>query len=229
MPFYHAPLPKIDMSETRRYAGLRGAVEFPEQLLEQACNEALLYVKSRGCWQSYHYAATSGTILSQPSYKLEGEKVLSHLEKAVEIAVLAVTIGPELEQAVSERFAAGEYTFGLLLDAAGTTAVESIADAVNAVIADQAARRGLRALSRFSPGYGDWDIVAQPEILTLSGGRDIEIAVTPSCMLVPRKSVTAVIGLAAASEGLPATNCKPEGCKNCSQQNCPARKETSEL
>ncbi|MDR3560974.1 MAG: methionine synthase [Negativicutes bacterium] len=226
MPSYYPPLTQINKEETRRYAGLRENATFPEEMLEQACAEALLLVKPRGCWQQYRYEASTGSILAPTPLRLVGDTILKHLAGAAEIAVIAVSIGLELEDAVASHFKAGDYTAGLLLDAAGTAAVEAAADAVNGLISAQAARQGLHSLFRYSPGYGSWDITAQPQVLSLSDGHTIDISVTPSCMLLPRKSMTAVIGLQAANTQSINTGCLPDGCKNCSQINCLSRKES---
>ena len=227
MQTYNPPLTRIDKEEARRYAGLKGAAAFPEQLLDTACDEALLLARPRATWNIYPYEPATGTVAAPVPLDLAGDKVRGHLAGAGEAAVLAVTIGPALEEEVSRLFAAGEYTAGLLLDAAGTAAVEQAADAADAFIADQAARRGLKAISRFSPGYGDWGITDQPAMVELADGGRIDLAVTPSCMLVPRKSVTAVIGLAPAGEKN-GSACAGHGCAGCPQTDCIARRELSQ-
>lgn len=227
MQTYNPPLTKIDKEEARRYAGLKGAAAFPEQLLDAACAEALLLSRPRAVWNIYPYEPATGTIDAPAPLRLAGDKVRGHLAGAGEAAVLAVTIGPALEEEVSRLFAAGEYTAGLLLDAAGTAVVEQAADAADAFIADQAARRGLKTRSRFSPGYGDWDITDQPAMVALAAGERIALTVTPSCMLVPRKSVTAVIGLAPAGENN-GHACAGRGCAGCLQTDCIARRELSQ-
>jgi hypothetical protein len=225
MASYNPPLTALDKEEVRRYAGLRPAADFPEQYLDEACGEGLLYARPRAVWKIYAYAAATREIAGQPPLRLSGDIIAAHLASATEVAVLAVTIGDELEHAVSNYFAAGDYTRGLLLDAAGTAAVETAADAVDALIAAQAARRGFTALPRFSPGYGDWPLTDQPAIVSLAGG-GIDLTVTASAMLVPRKSITAVIGLAPQRLQPELPVCREEACVTCPQPNCLARKET---
>jgi hypothetical protein len=228
MHVYNSPLTTIDKEETRRYAGMREKNRFPESLLDQACIDIQLLSIPRGCWEIYRYDTRTGAIHSSPPFCLIGESIRNHLTKAVEIAVFAVTIGFDVEKAISNHFKTGEYTAGLLLDAAGSTAVEAVADGVNELISTQAARRGLTAIQRFSPGYGDWNITDQPRILTLSHGNTINISVTSTCMLEPRKSVTAVIGLIPTAQGTKASAEKCEsggGCTTCTLINCMARKE----
>jgi hypothetical protein len=224
MQIYNPPLFKVDKEEARRYAGLRTTASFPERLLENACAEALLFVRPQAVWNVYPYMPDDGTVAGPEPLRPAGSLARSHLAGAGETAVLAVTIGPALEEEVSRLFAAGNYTAGLLLDAAGTAAVEQAADAADAYIADQAARRGMAARRRFSPGYGDWPITDQPAMVELAGGGRIGLAVTASCMLMPRKSVTAIIGLAPAA-GRNGEDCGKAGCATCPRTDCIARKE----
>ena len=48
---------------------------------------------------------------------------------------------------------------------------------------------------RFSPGYGDWELSAQKDILRVCGGNQIGISVSDNFMMSPQKSVSAVFGL----------------------------------
>lgn len=81
------------------------------------------------------------------------------------------------------------------MDAAATTAVEHVADGIEQAIDQKFNMQGLVRRWRFSPGYGDWPIQAQPEMLRLAKAHEIGISLTSSLMLTPRKSVTAIIGL----------------------------------
>lgn len=223
METLNPPLIKIDKEETRRYAGLRSGAAFPEEMLAAACDEALLLVKPQAVWNTYPYIAASAMVAGPEPYMPRGGEITGHLAKAEQAAVLTVTIGKDLEDEVTRLFAAGQYTAGLLLDAAGSAAVEQAADAANAYIAAQAARQGLTALSRFSPGYGDWPLTDQHAMLALASGEHIGVTVTESCLLVPRKSVTAIIGLAPTGKRTE-TGCNKNGCEACRKTNCFARK-----
>ncbi|QGG48449.1 methionine synthase [Heliorestis convoluta] len=231
MALYRFPLTKIDIEETRRYAGLTKAGEaFPEKLLEAACQEGLLHIEGRATWTSYPYNRKDGTIDSKAPFLLQGEGIRHHLAKAEEVVVLAATIGPGLEEAVEEHFAAGRYSHALLLDAAGTTAIEAIANQANRLIEEEAARRGYEATWRFSPGYGDWDLEVQASLLALIEASKLPLQLTSRSMLQPQKSITAIIGLFPREsmkdkEIIAKKNCRNH-CQSCNQPNCPARKET---
>ena len=127
---------------------------------------------------------------------------------------------------MSTYFTSGEYTAGLLLDAAGTAAVEVAADQVCDFIKSQITRQGYLTLPRFSPGYGEWDITVQPLILDLANGDAINLKVTDSCMLLPRKSITAVIGITPNQHDTSVGYMYQDTtCPQCTQINCLSRKE----
>ncbi|MEN6414022.1 MAG: methionine synthase [Veillonellales bacterium] len=230
MAIFNARLTGINRAELLRYAGLTKKPNyFPESLLSEACNQGHILSQPKGCWQNYDYDAATGMILADSPLKLTGASICSHLASATAVAILAVTIGPALEQQVTQNFSNGEYTAGLLLDAAGTVAVESAADQLNKLITRQAAGQGLTTLRRFSPGYGDWNITVQPYILSLAQQQTIGITTTERCMLLPRKSVTAIIGLKPADEThLLSCYTSDNNCSNCNKTNCFARKEFTE-
>ena len=75
---------------------------------------------------------------------------------------------------------------------------------------------------RFSPGYGDWDVHAQPDLLRLTQAETIGISLTESFMLRPRKSVTAVIGLL---RGADEKKDAPKSCASCPKSDCPFRQK----
>lgn len=226
MPIYNPALKPLNLSEIKRYSGLDKYAEFPGDLLDKACTEAYLLGHPQASWQIYNYDASQATILSPVPLVLQSPKIIHYLSQAVQIAVIALTIGPKLEQQVSDYFSLGEYTSGLLLDAAGTAAVEVAADQVCEFIKNKAALQGYRVLPRFSPGYGQWDITVQPTILELANGHEINMTVTPSCMLLPRKSITAVVGLTPNEEEATLSYLYQDTtCPQCPQINCLARKD----
>lgn len=226
MPIYNPALKNLDITEIKRYSGLSQTAEFPSHLLDQACTEAYVLAQPRVIWQIYDYSASTNTIMSSPPLELPPTKISKHLANALKVAVIAVTVGPNLEERVHEYFVNDEYTLGLLLDAAGTTAVEIAANQACDFIKQQVTQQGYCTLSRFSPGYGEWDITIQPTILSLSHADEINITATTSCMLLPRKSITAVIGLTANVCELNIDKTyQSTHCQQCQQINCLARKE----
>lgn len=222
MPVYHAPLLTIDPKETRRYAGLMKAKDFDEQRILDACEDALLLAQPRGVWELYDYDCQTQTVQSAPPFPIEGKKIGAHLAGCDKVILLAATVGDDIEDMVTKKFEQGEYAASVLLDAAATTAVEQIADGMEKAIAPKMAAQGYGMRWRFSPGYGDWPLTQQPELIRTSSAEKIGVHLSSSLMLVPRKSVTAIIGLYKVQAEKEERH-SPKGCAACTKLNCPSR------
>lgn len=82
-------------------------------------------------------------------------------------------------------------------------------------------REGYYFRPRFSPGYGDFSIAHQGEILRLlDSAKKIGLSMTESSMLIPTKSVTAVIGLSRED-----IKCHRKGCEVCGKTDCAFRRD----
>jgi hypothetical protein len=222
MPIFNGFLQKIDIAETRRYAGLRAAENFSDKIVADACTTALAIAKPRGIFQQCGYDAESYQLLCEEPFTVEGSKIRKHLENAKIAIIMAVTIGSDIEKEINTLFSKKEYSRGLMLDAAAITATETIADQLNHYIDKMAAKQGYETTWRYSPGYGDWPLTQQLNLIKAIHADQIDIHITSGCMLVPQKSITAIIGMARSA----AKNSIPSGCCNCSMHNiCSSRKE----
>jgi len=120
-------------------------------------------------------------------------RLLSKSEYAV---IFMVTIGRDLEKTVMELSESGRMTEALALDAIGSETADYAADRLHReVAASKAAAQGFSVTPRFSPGYGDWDISVQRDILAVCRGDEIGISLSDACMMDPQKSVSAIFGL----------------------------------
>ena len=223
MPIYNTPLLTIDAKETRRYAGLQKAQDFSEDKILAACQDARLLAQPRSVWEIYDYDCQTQLIQAKPPCQIQGEKIGQHLAGCEKVILLAATVGEDIEDDVTNRFNNGEYSMAVLLDAAATAAVEQVADGLEKALAPKMAAQGFGMKWRFSPGYSDWPLEQQPELIRLSHAQSIGVGLSSSMMLMPRKSITAIIGLYRKQENN-AMNHSPNGCAACSQQNCPSRK-----
>ena len=140
-------------------------------------------------------AAVPRVELEGASVVLEGSSIAEHLRGAREVALMAVTLGARSEQEL-RRLSALEPLDAVLYDAACSSLVEAAADALEDQVVSAALERGLVTNFRFSPGYGDLPLAAQPAIVrALRADVRLGLTVLPTNLLLPTKSVTAVIGL----------------------------------
>ena len=219
MPIYNAKILSIDAAETRRYAGLRKAVDFGEKNIRDACEEALLLINVRGIWEIYDYDCKNRTVASNPPFTIVGNSIIKHLDGCERVICMAVTVGFDIEREITAKFERGEYLASVLLDAAATSAVEQAADAMEKNFSAQFGKIGLKLRWRYSPGYGDWDLTAQEKLFKISGAEKIGLSLSSAMMLEPRKSVTAIIGLSRKN----LSKIGGKGCSACDKIDCPSR------
>lgn len=148
---------------------------------------------------------------------LEGNDIIEHVGAASECAVMACTLGLANEAAMA-RMKAKSPLDAAVFSAAGSSLVESVADVCEAAIVADAAARGLHANWRYSPGYGDLPLTCQKSIVAaLSADKQLGISVTDTDLLVPSKSITALIGLFDSLEGQSGVR---KSCKGCACYDC---------
>lgn len=185
-----------------------------------------IYSIPQSIWQLYPYeAGTHLLTTNNNSLELSSSSIIKHLNNSSYVIILAATIGHAIENIIEQYFKTGDYTTGFLIDAAATAAVEQLADNLSIVLQNQFNKSGYHLTSRFSPGYGNWQLDVQPELLASINASVIGIDCTESYMLKPRKSITAVIGLEKQTNITKTACINNNSCQHCQQRNCPSRKE----
>jgi len=127
--------------------------------------------------------------------RLKGELLAEKLVKAREIVVVLCTIGAQLEERV-EQVMAEEVVHGLALYGVGSAAVEALANAACQYIETEAAQRGWQSTIPLSPGMLGWDVAeGQAQLFSLLDARQIGVRLSEASIMLPRKSLSMVIGL----------------------------------
>lgn len=140
--------------------------------------------------------------------------------QAKELAAVVCTIGPELEEKVTDHFDRNESWQGMLLDAIGSVAVDSLAREAYGVIRRDASLRGHQAGSPLSPGSPGFPISEQWQMLNLVPAEEIGVSLASTAIMIPRKSVSMVIGIGPQMT----TWTQAEVCARCSlSKTCPYR------
>jgi hypothetical protein len=120
--------------------------------------------------------------------------ILRHLEKCHAAYLVCGTLGAGFD-ALQRTRSVSSACDALILQAIGAALTEELMNKTEEDI-----RRELKAgetiTSRYSPGYGDFPLEAQRAVLELlDTHRRIGVALTDNLLMVPSKSVSAVIGV----------------------------------
>jgi hypothetical protein len=182
-----------------RIPRIKSVSEIPEEgvakAIKQAIDTAYTLIHGRGCYRTLRITGTrADRVLVEDSESLfMGRNMARLLARCDHATLLATTIGAELERKV-DHIKKTQTADAYFLDAVGGWMADYMADRVDSIIQNEIARCGYTRTMRYSPGYGDWDLPVQPELLERVGAETIGVTATESFILQPRKSVTAVIG-----------------------------------
>jgi cobalamin-dependent methionine synthase I len=161
-------------------------------------------------------------ILPQGAYLLlnpDQVKGRGPFQAAEKVGLGLCTIGLVLENRVRELFEAGNYLEGLVLDTIGSVAVDSAADHMNFRMCEVGEGEDLTAHKRTSPGYGSWSLEGQALFFELLPNDKLGMELTPSFMMIPRKSISFAVKLMKDGEKA----WKSSRCSRCGMLECPYR------
>ena len=97
---------------------------------------------------------------------LQGNDILRHLEGCGSCVLLACTLGARVDAALRAA-GASDMAYAVVLDALASVAVEQTADAAEQTLRNEEREEGQFLTGRFSPGYGDYPIAVQNDLLRL--------------------------------------------------------------
>ena len=210
----------VDVREAYRYLGLRGRA--PDAATERAVDDALRALQDeidpKHVARRFALARPEDGVLEIEGLRIESRALCRHLDGCGEVFLMAATLGIGPDRLIARAQAAGAMARAMALQAAAAAMIEALCDAVNADLAAEALQRGQYLRPRFSPGYGDFPLTCQPGLFRLLDvQRRIGVTLTDSCMMIPTKSVTAVVGLCDRA----ATH--SDRCAACERRDCAFR------
>ena len=214
-----ARLTGIDRAEMLRYLRYGGGAipEETEEALRQGEERLLKAARPRAVWRAFGYRP--GEPLEGTDFRLEGEDIRAFLADCDTVILLAATLGAEPDL-LQKQLRLRDMSAAVILDAAGSAAIENVCDNLCADLAAAFAPRHLT--ERFSPGYGDMPLSQQSGFFRLLDiSRRLGVSLTDRDLMVPQKTVTAVVGVSERPQ--PRRN---PGCESCAMaESCAFRRE----
>jgi hypothetical protein len=115
---------------------------------------------------------------------------------AQRVIASVATIGPRLEEEVRRLMAGPDVMKGYLLDCAGVVAVSQTSLAIREMVEEMARAEEWGVGPSLYPGSPmGWTVRGQRELLSLLDTEQIGVRLTSSCMMVPQKSSSGLIGI----------------------------------
>lgn len=207
----------IRTREAVRYLGYgRHAIdEQTLQMIQESFQELEQTVSVKFIYRIFEISFSDADAFTIGTMKIRSKNLGKNLKGCNEALLLGATLGTGTDLLI-KRYSLIDMAKAVVLQACAAALLEEHCDAQQEKIAAQMEKEGRYLRPRFSPGYGDFSILHQEEILRmLEAPKQIGLSMTDSYMLTPTKSVTAVIGISRTQE-----KCHIKGCEVCEKTDC---------
>ena len=124
---------------------------------------------------------------------INSRSLADHLRGCRRAVLLAATLGVNADM-LTRKYSVQNMGKTLIAQSICADIIEKYLDDAEKEFSKADGLTGLFPVTRFSPGYGDFDIKYQKDILKTLDASRIGLSLTDGYMLTPAKSVTAVIG-----------------------------------
>ena len=191
--------PEYNYSEILRYAQINETTEEISALISSCINELNNNLQYYICYREYPISFFTNEA-NTPSINLgfmttTSSNLLKNLEGCTHVIVFAATIGIQIDRLIS-KYSASSPSKGIIMHAIGNERIESLCNIFNNDIILEKQALGYSTKPRFSPGYGDFDILSQKNIFeALNCPKNIGLTLNDNMLMSPSKSVTAIIGI----------------------------------
>ncbi|MBQ9833395.1 MAG: Vitamin B12 dependent methionine synthase activation subunit [Clostridia bacterium] len=209
----------MDKFEAARYLGIKPSAldKRTEELIEK-CGRKLEQTAAPKHIHAVFDISVSDENVSFPDFEVKSRDLAKHIDSCSQAALFAATLGVAADRLISTA-SYSDISEAAVMQACAAVLIEEYCDEAMKEVASAEHKKFLRP--RFSPGYGDFSVSHQKDILTiLRANARIGLFATDSNMLVPSKSVTAVIGITDKE-----SSCNINKCADCGNKFCVFRKE----
>ena len=149
------------------------------------------------------------------------KSLTANLAGCEEVFFFAATLGSETDRCM-RRLVKLDIAKAAVMQAVFAAALEAYCDKCEESLKKEVNAEGLFLRPRFSPGYGDFSLSVQKDFLdALQATKRIGIYLSEGDIMIPEKSVTAIMGIAKEKR-----NCHEEKCEACANRDCAYRRET---
>jgi Vitamin B12 dependent methionine synthase, activation domain len=140
--------------------------------------------------------------------------VFQQIKRSNGMAVFVCTAGRGITDRSKKLMKSGDLLQGYVYDVFGSIVVEGAMDVIQGRLQNEMRGFGLNITNRYSPGYCGWEVAEQRSLFQLLPEHFCGVELTDSCLMVPPKSISGMIGIGESVKYNRYT------CNFCSARNC---------
>lgn len=124
-----------------------------------------------------------------------GKDIRRHLAGATSAMVGVCTLGAAIDRLI-DTLEVSDLALAYVVDLAASIGVENLAERECKALEERLQKTGETCTTRYSCGYGDFDLAGQKDLLHISGAdKALHIQVNEGGMMYPTKSITFLVGI----------------------------------
>ena len=179
-------------------------------------------ISRKSIYRIFHLERIEEDFIQFGSLDIRSKSLGKNLKGCDKIVLFGATLGIGADQMI-RKVSMKDMAKAVVLQACAAALLEEYCDECQDKIAREMLEEKRYLRPRFSPGYGDFSISHQRRIIQiLDCAKTIGLTLTESCMMVPAKSVTAVMGASILE-----VRCHTKGCEECTKKDCLYRRDTA--
>ena len=186
----------INKSEIFRYLGHKQGMEISTEvtaMVDEVLHKILQNSVPKVCYKRFRLEISEEIEFGFVSIK--SKELMQNLEGCKEAVVFAATIGIFTDRQIQKETILSPVK-ACIYQAVGAAVIEAVCDDFNKWLLKEETKKGFGLKPRFSPGYGDVPLWVQKDICReLNAAKNAGITLTDSMLMIPEKSVTAIVGI----------------------------------
>lgn len=195
-------LNRVNRNEILHYLGMHGAApdERTAALIEECLSELNTKVAPKHVFRTFPLHVSlpeedEAPLLDLGCFTVRSRDLAKNLAGCSEVLLFAATIGDGADFLI-RRYEKTQMSRAVILQAAAAAMIEAYCNEINDAWKEEYAAKGCALHPRYSCGYGDFALEYQKEFMrVLEMEKRLGIRLTDGLLMVPTKSVTAVIGI----------------------------------
>ncbi|MFI3166981.1 MAG: methionine synthase [Bacillota bacterium] len=213
---------KINKSDVARYLGYKNAVidAQTEKDIDFCCEMLADCMSPQTYYRVFEIEKSETIKIKNTTLALSGNSAKQLLEDCESCVLMISTLGGGVDELI-RKLQITNMPHAVIADFCASSLVEELTNHFEEKIKSDILKSGEYFTDRFSPGYGDLPLEIQSKFCEiLQSGKTVGVFVNSAGIMIPRKTITAVIGIANKPQKK-----KIKGCAYCDlAKNCEFKK-----
>jgi len=149
---------------------------------------------------------------------LIGKIIIQQIVRSSKVAVFLCTAGHRIGDCYAKELMNGNFLYSSVIESVITLAIERAIEKIQENLLKSISGKNIRLTNRFSPGFCNWDISEQKQLISLLPPGFMNVKLMNGNILDPVQSITGIIGIGNEVKR------NEERCEQCTTVRCQLRK-----